>query len=338
MLTCKHIAVLTLLTAAALIASESAAVADDWYGDVSCGQNPHPGCELGAGQRGPGRPVPHPPAGSEKPAPPRGNSDAPADPWGDRLLGEGGPRADCSYVRSDYQPPANGVQTVSHRTHPAATAVQFASARGQQIRGPLLGQAPGQAGEWYVYRCTGEGERDALYRAPVWIADGEVPGAGAVPSPAQLAEQARAQLRLPEPAIVTSPPDMQLVGVPTWLWLDRAIWRPRSATASVPAVAVTATATPTTVVWSAGDGATVTCSGPGTPFPAGADPRSTSPDCGHTYQRSSAGMPAERFPVTVTVSWQITWAGAGAAGTFPDMTTTTTAALRVAEAQALGTK
>ncbi len=337
MLTRHHITVLTLLISATLVAGGSAAVADDWYGDVACGQNPHPGCELGAGQRGAATPAPHPPAPSGKPAPSRGQPGTPADPWGDRLLGAGGPRADCSYVRSDYQPPANGVQTISHRSHPA-TGTQFAAVRGRPVRGPVFVQAAGQGGAWYVYRCTGEGERDALFRAPVWIPDGDVPGAGAVPSPAQLAEQARAQLRLPQPAVVTSPPDVQLVGVPTWLWLDRAMWRPRSATASVPAVAVTATATPASVSWSTGDGATVTCTGPGTPFSAGADPRSTSPDCGHTYQRSSAAMPAERFPAVVTVSWQVTWAGAGAAGTFPDMTTATAAALRVAEAQALGTK
>lgn len=337
MLTRKHIGVLTLLITATLVAGVSPAAADDWYGDVACGQNPHPGCELGAGQRAAATPAPHPPAASGKPAPSRGSPGTPADPWGDRLLGEGGPRADCSYVRSDYQPPANGVQTISHRPRPAA-GMQFALTRGRPVRGLVLGQAPGQGGAWYVYRCTGEGERDALYRAPVWIPDGDVPGAGPAPSPAQLAEQARAQLRLPQPAVVTSPPDVQLVGVPTWLWLDRAMWRPRSATASVPAVAVTATATPATVSWTTGDGATVTCAGPGTPFPAGADPRSTSPDCGHTYQRSSAGLPAERFPAAATVSWRITWAGGGAAGTFPDMTTAAIAALRVAEAQALGTK
>ncbi|WP_410675369.1 hypothetical protein [Amycolatopsis sp. cmx-4-68] len=334
MLTRNHVGALVLLISAVLVVSGSPAVADDWYGDVACGQNPHPGCELGAGQRGTAT---HPPTAPGKPSPSRGKPGAPADPWGDRLLGQGGPRADCSYVRSDYQPPANGVRTISHRSRPAA-GMQFASARRRLDRSPILGQAPGQGGAWYVYRCTGEGERDALYRAPVWIPDGDVPGAGTTPSPEQLAEQARAQLRLPQPMIVTSPPDTQLVGVPTWLWLDRAMWRPRSATASVPAVAVTATATPTTVSWSTGDGATVTCAGPGTPFSAGVDPRSPSPDCGHTYRRSSAAMPAEQFPTTITVSWRITWAGAGAAGAFPDMTTSVTAPERVAEAQALGTK
>ncbi|WP_432850674.1 hypothetical protein ACQPXB_08550 [Amycolatopsis sp. CA-161197] len=137
--------------------------------------------------------------------------------------------------------------------------------------------------------------------------------------------------------IASSPAGTQLVRLPTWLWLDRGFWQARTATAEVPAVSVTATATPTSVAWSMGDGTTVTCAGPGTPFPGSRDPKAASPDCGHTYQHSSAGMPVERFPVTATVSWRITWAGAGASGTFPDFTTSGSAALRVAESQALGT-
>jgi hypothetical protein len=201
----------------------------------------------------------------------------------------------------------------------------------------VLAQAPGQGGAWYTYQCSGPGFRDALYRAPIWIPDGQAPGAAPPPSPEQLAEQARSQLRLPSPVIASSPAGTQLVRLPTWLWLDRAMWRPQSATASVPAVSVTATATPTSVSWSMGDGATVTCTGPGTPFSAHGGPQAASPDCGHTYQRSSAGSPGERFPATATVSWRITWAGAGASGTFPDMTTSAAASFRVAEAQALGT-
>jgi hypothetical protein len=50
---------------------------------------------------------------------------------------------------------------------------------------------------------------------------------------------------------------------------------------------------------------------------------------------SSAGQVGQAFPVTATVHWSITWSGAGEGGTFPDMTTTSRAAFRVAEAQAL---
>ncbi|MFD2414833.1 hypothetical protein [Amycolatopsis pigmentata] len=98
---------------------------------------------------------------------------------------------------------------------------------------------------------------------------------------------------------------------------------------------MTAVARPTSLVWSMGDGSTVTCSTGGTPFPASIDPKASSPDCGYIYRVSSAGQPNNAYPVSATVHWSITWSGAGQAGVFPDMTTSATAAFRVAESQAL---
>jgi hypothetical protein len=144
---------------------------------------------------------------------------------------------------------------------------------------------------------------------------------------------ARNRLRLPAPAIAANPVGDQLVNLPTWLWLSS--WEPVSATATVPGVSVTAVATPTSVSWSMGDGAVVTCAGQGTPFRPGGDPKAPSPDCGYTYRSSSATQPGQAFPVTATVHWTVTWAGAGQSGTFPDLTTTGNAAFRVAESQAL---
>jgi hypothetical protein len=138
---------------------------------------------------------------------------------------------------------------------------------------------------------------------------------------------------LPAPTIAANPVGDQLVNLPTWLWLSA--WQPVSATASVPGVSVTAVAMPTSVSWSMGDGAVVTCAGSGTPFRPGGDPRAPSPDCGHTYRISSANQPGQAFPVTATVHWTVTWSGAGQSGTFPDLTTTGNAAFRVAESQAL---
>lgn len=158
-----------------------------------------------------------------------------------------------------------------------------------------------------------------------------------VPSPAEVARLARSQLRLPPPGIAASPAGDQLVNLPTWLWLDRGSWGDVSATASVPGVSVTAVARPTSVTWSMGDGNSVTCNGPGTAFPSGADPKSASPDCGYTYRTSSAGQRGEAFPVTATVHWTVTWSGAGQGGTFPNMTTTRSAAFRVAESQGIAT-
>ncbi|OXM59521.1 hypothetical protein, partial [Amycolatopsis vastitatis] len=255
-----------------LLASLTPALAGDWYGDVDCGQSPYAGCELGAGQRGHGAPAPGPGRQPSAPKTQDGHRD-PAPLPGDRIVGGEDTRANCSYVRSDYQPPASGVQTASSRLHPATSdAVRFASLTGLGLDRPRLVQAPGQGGAWYVYQCAGPGSRDALFRAPVWIADGQAPGAGAAPSPQQLAGQAAAQLRLPGPRITSSPAGTQLVRLPTWLWLDRAMWQPHMATAAVPAVSVTATATPTSVSWDTGDGTTVTCTGPGTPFPTGGAP------------------------------------------------------------------
>ncbi|WP_246127716.1 hypothetical protein [Amycolatopsis rhizosphaerae] len=172
---------------------------------------------------------------------------------------------------------------------------------------------------------------DGLFRPPVWIADGQP---AQPPTPVELAARARAQLRLPNPALAANPAGEQLVNLPTWLWLSSG-WGSVSATASVPGVSVTATATPVSVTWSMGDGNTVTCQGAGTAFRPGTEPKAPSPDCGHTYRTSSAGQTGQAFPVTATVHWTVTWSGAGQSGTFPDMTTTGNSTFRVAEARAL---
>ena len=334
----------TALTAGSVVALSfavtSPALADGW-GNVNCGEGGNPSCDLGAGRDGHSAPS-QGPAPAPKPGAPKAQtggrgSTAPSPP-GDRIVGGDDNKATCSYVRSDYRPPGNGVQTVGFRPHRGSSGgVQFVSLNRARSRDVMPTQSSSQGGAWYVYRCSGQGVRDGLYRAPVWIPDVQTPGAAPLPSPQQLAEQARSRLRLPSPAIASSPAGTQLVRLPTWLWLDRAMWQPQSATASVPGVSVTATATPTSVSWAMGDGATVTCIGPGTPFPTHGGPQTASPDCGHTYQRSSAGAAGERFPATATVSWRITWAGAGASGAFPDMTTSAAASFRVAESQALGT-
>lgn len=207
---------------------------------------------------------------------------------------------------------------------------------------------------------TGGGEslaacdyRPSDYRPPGLIGSGVLPGAWVdgvcsasgviqtpeyVPalSPVEVARLARKQLRLPVPAIAANPSGEQLVMLPTWLWLSSG-WQQESATASVPGVSVTAIARPTSLVWSMGDGAIVTCRDAGVPFPAGGDPRAPSPVCGHTYQSSSAGQLDEAYPVSATVHWLVTWSGAGQSGEFPDMTTTATTGFRVVESQVINT-
>lgn len=165
-------------------------------------------------------------------------------------------------------------------------------------------------------------------------------GGGVLPPPGTLARVAVRHLGLPGPVIRSSPAPggLQLVGLPAWLWVAPAVWAPQSATASVPGEWVTATATPVSVSWQMGDGTTVACRGPGVPYPGSGDPASVSPDCGHTYTRSSAGQPGGAYRVTATITWNIRWAAAdGAAGTLPPLFTAAAAAFRVAESQAVNT-
>lgn len=312
------------LVLAGSFASGSTVPAGGGWGSTDCDQNPTPACELLVGSD-PAPPSAGPP--SSDPGPSRGRGGGTAQP--------AAPAPVCTYTRSEFQPPPDGVQTVAFiRRNPTTTA------RNAVLVGPRsvsVAQQPGQdsGGAWYDWVCDDGRTRNANYRPPIWIPDGQQPGAAPqLPTPAQLADRARRQLKLPTPTIAVSPAGTQLVNLPAWLWLDGG-WADASATAAVPGISVTATATPVSVTWSMGDGAEVTCTGAGTPFRPGGDPAAPSPDCGHTYGRSSAAQPGETFAVSATVHWTVTWAGAGQAGTFPDLTSTGAAAFRVAEAQAL---
>lgn len=77
------------------------------------------------------------------------------------------------------------------------------------------------------------------------------------------------------------------------------------------------------------------CAGPGTVWVSGTDPVAESPTCGHTYRISSAVQPGGRYTVTATVDWVVSWAGAGRSGTLPDLSTSASVRLDVAESQAL---
>jgi hypothetical protein len=195
-------------------------------------------------------------------------------------------------------------------------------------QGSSNGSAGGGAG------CVPQGADNCLTR-PGAAADGA--GAAAPPAPGALALQARDRFVLPSPIIRSSPKpeDLQLTWLPTWLWVDQSAWRPRSATASVPGLTVTVTATPVSVSWSTGDGGTVSCLGPGTPWRAGIDPMQASPDCGHVYTSTSAGQPHDEFPVRATITWAITWLGGGESGSLPPLTSSAATGFPVAKAPAL---
>lgn len=154
----------------------------------------------------------------------------------------------------------------------------------------------------------------------------------APPTPDDLGARAASRIPLDAPTLHLTPGPGRtgLVGLPTWLWVDPtpAAWGPATATAAVPGLSVTATAAVDRITWTMGDGTTVTCTTPGTPYAPSRGAR-PSPDCGHTYTRPGI------HTVTATTHWAITWTGGGQTGTLTATRTTTVGDIRVGEMQAL---
>lgn len=146
---------------------------------------------------------------------------------------------------------------------------------------------------------------------------GATPGANVpVVNPAGLAQQAVDKMKLAGPDIA-SPRTVgrYTVGVPMWMWVNQSAttYGPNTASASAGGVTVTAIAKVSKIVWRMGDGATVTCTGPGTPYKA-SDGMAQSPTCGHVYAKTSANGPGGKDQVTATSTWTVNWQGGGQNG------------------------
>jgi hypothetical protein len=191
---------------------------------------------------------------------------------------------------------------------------------------------PGQDGAIYEVRC--EGGRTVW----MWLPDGAAPGAPAI-DPAVVARRAVDQMELKGPDIASPrAAGRYLVGMPMWVWVrpGPTTYGPASVSASAGGMTVTATARVTAIRWDMGDGTTVTCTGPGTPYRASAG-AAASPDCGHRYTRTSADKPRARYTVTATSTWTITWRVQGTetnTGWWTE-TRTSTRPVAVGEAQVL---
>jgi hypothetical protein len=182
----------------------------------------------------------------------------------------------------------------------------------------LMGVGGPEPGYWAITECTGPGA--PAPSRPFWVVDTH-PGAPAAagapappPNPVAVALQAEKQLTLPATTIEMAPPaaTAQLVNVSSWLWLNPATWKPYTATASIGGVSATATATPEQVVWNMGDGNSVTCDGPGTPYDP-SQPNATT-NCSYTWTTPSVGEPGGDYAVSATTKWQVTWTAIGAPG------------------------
>lgn len=253
-------------------------------------------------------------------------------PCSDPNLGWFNNQDGCYYRLADPQPPPGDAVWEGHDPGDGAVYTQTCEGLTDQ---PLPG------GGWMVQpRGT----------ATVWLAQPPPGSPDPVLPAATYAEQAVAKLAIPTLSAESNAKASQstYVAVPTTLWIDPADWAPTHAQAGVPERTVTLTATPVSTTWSMGDGNSVRCAGPGTPFSAA---HAEDPSCGYTYRVSSAGQPQtggspnDRYftvqgEVDFALHWTCTSDVAGgcdqAAGDLPDIARPTTPMpLRVLEVQAV---
>lgn len=156
-------------------------------------------------------------------------------------------------------------------------------------------------------------------------------------TPGELAAKAVDSMGLVGPAVNLSvaADELGTVGLPVWLWtsVTPTTWGPNSATASVPGLSVTANAQVVSITWSMGDGGSVTCGNPGTPYIRG---EVHSPTCEYVFSTSSAGQPGDAYTITATSTWRVTWSGGGSSGSFTVTRSSSTTA-RIGELQVLVT-
>ncbi|MBO8203160.1 ATP/GTP-binding protein [Streptomyces smyrnaeus] len=196
------------------------------------------------------------------------------------------------------------------------------------------GQDP-KKGQLYWRVCKGGMNWQTL--SGIFYAEEEPPKVTV--NPAEVARHAIDEMTLLGPKIISPKPGgTYTVGVPLWLRAGSGAtrWGPNSATASAGGVTVTATAKVSKVVWSMGDGKSVTCTTRGAVYKRSMGLKE-SPDCGHTYGISSAKKPKKRFTVTATSTWSIEWRveGGGESGTDVE-TRTSQVSIPVGEGQVVG--
>ncbi|MFG2964528.1 hypothetical protein ACGFZS_14735 [Streptomyces sp. NPDC048288] len=179
-------------------------------------------------------------------------------------------------------------------------------------------------------------EPDVLKRSscndlPFWVDNGETPPARyeEAINPKILAALAYQHMQLPDTKVSLAPETVTKVNLPTWAWLDKAVFNEVQATAAINVpgfnLRSTTTAKPLSLKLEPGttDAETFPASGEcvinadhsiGEPYAQGKSDEI--PPCGLKYLRSSGNG---TFKLRATITWEITWTGTGGAdGRFPD--------------------
>ena len=143
---------------------------------------------------------------------------------------------------------------------------------------------------------------------------------------------------VPKPEVAFSPPvDKMIVNFETWLGVTPSA--PIAATAAIPGLSATVTATATAIEWTTGsqvDGDTTTISClPWGSTEFAADGCTWTP--AYPSVAKVTGTTDQRYHGTVTIVWQVTWtASNGATGALGDLRTTTPIEMGVQEIQTIG--
>lgn len=127
------------------------------------------------------------------------------------------------------------------------------------------------------------------------------------------------------------------VGVPVWLWAANPqplTWGPYTQTATLGGQTITATAQVTGVRWGMGDGRQVVCGNVGTAYTVGYG-LTDSPTCGYRYTKTSSNQPGDRFTVTATSMWSVTWTSLAGPGGTINLERTSTADVEINEIQSV---
>jgi hypothetical protein len=191
-------------------------------------------------------------------------------------------------------------------------------------------------------------KRSSCNDLPFWVGNGEAPPPQyeQAITPQILAALAYQHMELPDTEVTLAPEAVTKVNLPTWAWLDKAVFDEVQATAAINApgfnLQATTTAKPVALKLQPGteDAETYPASGEcainadgsiGEPYAKGkAD---ETPPCGLKYLRSSSDG---TFSLQATITWQITWTGTdGAGGDLPNGTFGNDQAITVQEIQSI---
>ncbi|MFF4549830.1 hypothetical protein ACFY1J_37325 [Streptomyces sp. NPDC001406] len=196
-------------------------------------------------------------------------------------------------------------------------------------------------------------EPDVLKRGscndlPFWVDNGEAPPSQyeEAVTPEILAALAYQRMQLPDTKVTLAPDATTKVNLPTWAWLDKAVFDEVQATAAINVpgfnIQATTTAKPVSLkldpgtedaeTYPASGGCAINADGSiGEPYAKGKSDET--PPCGIKYLRSSGDG---TFKMKATITWQISWTGSGGAhGDLPNGTFGATQEVTVQEIQAV---